>query len=51
VTKVGAPFWQVEAFARKHPRWMWAANVLLIVFVTIVLLIATEAPVVLYQAF
>lgn len=51
MTKEGAPFWRVEAFAREHPRWMWGANALLLLFVTIVLLMTTEAPVVLYQAF
>jgi hypothetical protein len=46
-----APFGRVDSFAGEHPRWMWAANIFLILFVTIVLLMTTEAPVVLYQAF
>jgi len=46
-----SPFGLVDEFARKHPRWMWVTNLALLLFVTIVLLMTTEAPVVLYQAF
>jgi hypothetical protein len=51
MTNEGAPFGRIEEFARKHPRWMWVANGILVLFVTIVLLMTTETPIVLYQAF
>ncbi len=51
MTTAQSPFERVDKFARKHPHWMWIANGLLMLFVTIVLLMTTEAPVVLYQAF
>lgn len=44
-------FGRIDEFAREHPHWMWLANGLLLLFVTVVLLMTTEAPVVLYQAF
>ena len=42
---------RVDQFGRRHPGLMWLANVILMLFVTLVLLTTTEAPVVLYQAF
>ena len=42
---------RLDNFGRQHPRLMWLANGILMIFVTIVLIMATEAPVVLYQAF
>jgi hypothetical protein len=42
---------RVEEFARAHPRLVWLTNAILLVFVTLVLLTTTEAPLVLYQAF
>jgi hypothetical protein len=41
----------VDEFGRQHPGWMWLANLALMLFVTLMLLTTTEAPVVLYQAF
>jgi hypothetical protein len=48
--KVGI-FERLDQFGRRRLCLMWLANGLLTAFVTIVLLMATEAPVVLYQAF
>jgi hypothetical protein len=42
---------RLDQFGRCHPRLMWLANGILMLFVTLVLLTTTEAPVVLYQAF
>ena len=42
---------RLDNFGRQHPRLMWLANTALMIFVTIILIMATEAPVVLYQAF
>jgi hypothetical protein len=42
---------RVDEFGRMHPRLLWLANAILLVFVTLVLLTTTEAPLVLYQAF
>jgi len=42
---------RIDRFARQHPSLMWLANGLLMLFVTLVLMMMTEAPVVLYQAF
>jgi hypothetical protein len=42
---------RLDLFARQHPGLMWLMNGLLILFVTLTLLMTTEAPVVLYQAF
>ena len=44
-------FAHVDYFARKHPYLIGIANCILLLFVTFVLLMTTEAPVVLYQAF
>lgn len=41
----------LEQFGRTHPGLLLLANALLMVFVTLVLLTTTDAPVVLYQAF
>lgn len=51
MTNKAGIFERVDQFGRRHLRLMWLANGLLTVFVTIVLLMTTEAPVVLYQAF
>ena len=51
MTDGSSPFLSIEEFARAHPRWMWAINGILLLLVTVVLLLTTEAPVVLYQAF
>jgi hypothetical protein len=40
-----------DEFGRRHPRLMWLAIEILTLFVALVLLTTTEAPVVLYQAF
>jgi hypothetical protein len=42
---------RLDQFGRRHPRLMWLANVILMICVVFVLLMTTEAPVVLYQAF
>ena len=42
---------RLDQFGRRHPCLMWLANGILMLFVTLVLLTTTEAPVVLYQAF
>jgi hypothetical protein len=44
-----SPF--LDSFGRRHPRLLIATNIVLLLFMTFVLLTATEAPVVLYQAF
>ena len=44
-----SPF--LDSLGRRHPRLLIAANIVLLLFVTFALLTATEAPVVLYQAF
>jgi hypothetical protein len=42
---------RLDSFGRRHPGLMWLANAILMLFVTLVLITTTEAPVVLYQAF
>jgi hypothetical protein len=42
---------RLDRFAREHPRLMWAINATMMLFVALVLLTTTEAPLVLYQAF
>lgn len=42
---------RLDQYGRQHPRLMWLANAILMLFVTLVLLTTTEAPLVLYQAF
>jgi hypothetical protein len=42
---------RLDQFGRQHPCLMWLANGMLMVFVTLVLITTTEAPIVLYQAF
>jgi hypothetical protein len=42
---------RLDQFGRRHPGLMWLVNGTLMLFVTLVLLTTTEAPVVLYQAF
>jgi hypothetical protein len=42
---------RLDEFGRRHPRLMAMAIGLLMVFVVLVQLTTTEAPVVLYQAF
>lgn len=42
---------RIDQFGRRHPRFVWLGNAILILFVTLVLLTTTEAPLVLYQAF
>jgi hypothetical protein len=42
---------RLDTFARAHPRLLWLANAILTMFVALVLLTGTEAPLVLYQAF
>ena len=42
---------RLDQFGRRHPRLMWLVNAILTLFVTLVLLTTTEAPLVLYQAF
>jgi hypothetical protein len=41
----------LDVFFQQHPRLMWLAVGLLTACVTLVLLMTTEAPIVLYQAF
>jgi hypothetical protein len=41
----------LDGLGRRFPRLLIAANVVLLLFITFILLTATEAPVVLYQAF
>lgn len=48
MTKPGVIYECIIEFGRKR---LWLVNGILVVFVTIVLLMTTEAPVVLYQAF
>jgi hypothetical protein len=40
-----------DQFGRRHPGLMWLTNIILLLFVTLLLLMTTEAPLVLYQAF
>lgn len=47
----GKPASRLDSFFRRHPRLLVTANVILLILITIDLLVATEAPVVLYQAF
>ena len=42
---------RLDQFGRQHPYLMALANGILMLFVTLMLLTTTEAPVVLYQAF
>jgi hypothetical protein len=42
---------RLDEFGRRHSRLMWLANGILMMFVVLVLLMTTDAPVVLYQAF
>ena len=42
---------RVDAFGRRHRRLLVAANVALLTLVTFTLIVATDAPLVLYQAF
>ena len=46
-----APAPLADRLGRRHPRLLIALNIALLVFVTLALLMTTEAPVVLYQAF
>ena len=41
----------IDRYGRRHPRRLIALNVALLAWVVIVLLMTTDAPVVLYQAF
>lgn len=41
----------MESFYRQHPKALITTNLILLVLITIDLLVTTEAPVVLYQAF
>jgi hypothetical protein len=41
----------LQQLSHRHPFFMWTLNSILMIFVTLVLLTTTEAPVVLYQAF
>ncbi len=45
------PFRRLDNYGQNHPRLMWFANGVLILLVIVILLMTTEAPVVLYQAF
>jgi hypothetical protein len=49
--KTGTLPYRMDQFGRRHPGLMWLANGILMLFVTLLLLTTTEAPVVLYQAF
>jgi hypothetical protein len=49
--KTGTLSYRMDQFGRRHPGLMWLANGILMLFVTLLLLTTTEAPVVLYQAF
>jgi hypothetical protein len=49
--KTGTLAYRLDQFGRRHPVLMWLANGILMLFVTLLLLTTTEAPVVLYQAF
>ena len=42
---------RLDQFARRHPRLIWLVNGVLMLFVTLVMIMTAEAPVVLYQAF
>jgi len=42
---------QFDEVGRAHPGWISLLNAILMMFITIVLLMTTEAPIVLYQAF
>jgi hypothetical protein len=42
---------RLDELSRRHPRLMWLGNAILMLIVTLSLLTATEAPVILYQAF
>jgi len=41
----------VDRFNERHPQLMWGVVGVLMVFVTLLLLMTTEAPIILYQAF
>jgi hypothetical protein len=45
------PMSTTDNFFRQHPRLLLAINIVLLILITIDLLVTTEAPVVLYQAF
>ena len=45
------PASKIDSFCRQHPRVLLAINMVLLVLITIHLLVTTEEPVVLYQAF
>lgn len=49
--KTAAPDPAIVRFGRRYPRMLVALNVTLLLVVTIDLLLTTDAPVVLYQAF
>jgi hypothetical protein len=49
--KTGTLSYRMDQFGRRHPGLMSLANGILMLFVTLLLLTTTEAPVVLYQAF
>ena len=51
MTKDLTYFQRLDQYARQHPRLLWLANAIMLMFVTLMLLTTTEAPVVLYQAF
>jgi hypothetical protein len=42
---------RLDRFARRNPAVIWSTNIVLMLFVTLLLLMETDAPVVLYQAF
>jgi len=42
---------RIDRLTQRHPRLLWLTNAILLLFVTMVLLTTTEAPLVLYQAF
>jgi hypothetical protein len=49
--KTGTLSYRMDQFGRRHPGLMWLAVGFLMLFVTLVLVMATDAPVVLYQTF
>jgi hypothetical protein len=51
MTKQPAFLPSLDGYFRSHPRLLIAANIVLTVVMTLVLLTTTDAPVVLYQAF
>jgi len=51
MTKSDPVLQRMDQFGRQHPKLMWLANGFLMLFVTLVLITTTDAPVVLYQAF